>query len=113
MDLGLGGLPVQELEVSPCSAASSTQALNSSTWYGWSARESVPVSSRSHRCRLRVNAIRPCEVGDALVLEALELVGEVEDPVGQAVGQRRLAEPAVPAARPVRDGLRLQDHDPQ
>ena len=53
-----------------------------------------------------VDAVRPGEgdegreVRDALLLEPLDLVGEVADPVGQAVGQRRLAEPAVPAATP-------------
>ena len=61
----------------------------------------------------RVNATSAREVVDALVLEALELVGEVADPVREAVGQARLAEAAVPAARPERDGLRLEDGDPQ
>ena len=61
----------------------------------------------------RVKAIRLAQVGDALALEPLELVREVADAVGQAVGQRRLAEAAVPAARPERDGLRLEDDDPQ
>ena len=61
----------------------------------------------------RVNAMRPAQVVDALALEALELVGEVADPVGQAVGQARLAEAAVPAAGAERDGLRLEDHDAQ
>ena len=45
------------------------------------------------------------QVVDALLLEALELVGEVADPVGQAVGQARLAEAAVPSARAEADGL--------
>src|SRR4051812_9093150 len=40
----------------------------------------------------------PREVREAFALEEIELVPEVEDPVGQAVGQRRLAEAAVPAA---------------
>ena len=62
---------------------------------------------------VRVNVDQALQVGDALVLEALQLIGEVADPVGQAVGQRRLAEAAVPAARPVRDGLRLEDDDAQ
>ena len=53
------------------------------------------------------------QVGEALGLEPIELVGEVADAVGQAVGQRRLAEAAVPAARPERDRLRLEDDDPQ
>ena len=44
---------------------------------------------------------------------SLELVGEVLDPVGQAMGQAGLAEPAVATARPERDRLRLEDHDRQ
>ncbi len=55
----------------------------------------------------------PGEVVDALALEALELVGEVADPVREAVGQARLAEAAVPAAGPEGDGLGLEDDDPQ
>ena len=51
----------------------------------------------------RVNAIERPEVVDAFALEALELVGEVLDAVGQAVGQARLAEAAVAAARPEGD----------
>ena len=53
------------------------------------------------------------EVVDALVLEPLQLVGEVADAVGQAVGQARLAEAAVATARPERHGLRLEDDDAQ
>jgi hypothetical protein len=53
------------------------------------------------------------QVGEPLGLEPLELVRKVADPVGQAVGQRRLAEAAVPAGRPERDGLSLEDDHPQ
>ena len=53
------------------------------------------------------------EVVDALPLEPRQLVGEVLDPVGQAVGQARLAEAAVAAAGAERDGLRLEDGDAQ
>ncbi len=53
------------------------------------------------------------QVVEALPLEDLELIGEVPDPVGQAVRQRRLAEPAVPPAGAERDGLRLEDGHPQ
>ena len=46
-------------------------------------------------------------------LEQRELVGEVADAVGQAVGQAGLAEAAVAAARPEPDGLLLEDDHPQ
>ena len=61
----------------------------------------------------RVNAISACEVLDPFLLQPRQLVGEVLDPVGQAVGQARLAEAAVAAARPERHGLRLQHRDAQ
>ena len=48
----------------------------------------------------RVKAIRPCEVVDALPLQPLELLREVPDPVGQAVGQAGLAETAVAPLAP-------------
>ena len=51
----------------------------------------------------RVKVTSPREVVDALPLEALELVGEVADPVREPVGQARLAEAAVAAAGPEGD----------
>jgi hypothetical protein len=53
------------------------------------------------------------EVAKALVLERRELVAEVEDPVRETVGERRLAEAAIPAARPEPDRLGLEDDDAQ
>ena len=53
------------------------------------------------------------EVRDAFLLEPRDLVGEVADPVRKAVGQRRLAEAAVPAGRPEPDRLLLEDVDAQ
>lgn len=50
------------------------------------------------------------EVVAALPLEALELVREMADAVGEPVGQACLAEPAVAPRRTERHGLRLQ-HD--
>ena len=53
------------------------------------------------------------QVAHALRLEDVDLVGEVAHAVVQAVGQRRCAEPAVPAARAVAHAVGLEDHDPQ
>ena len=85
-------------------AASSTHAWSSVDLVRLVATSSVPVSSRSQSIpSSRTNATSSGEVRDALRLEDVELVGEVAHPVGQAVGQRRLAEAAVPAARPAAD----------
>ena len=79
----------------------------------------VGEGQRAGLLEVAVDAVGPGEVDqgpevvDALLLEALELVREVADAVGQAVGQARLAEATVPADRAVADGLRLEDRDPQ
>ena len=72
----------------------------------------VPVSSSSQSMpSSRTNAISPREVAPALGLEPVDLLGEVEQPVRQAVGQPRLAEAAVAAARAPADALGLEDDD--
>ena len=52
------------------------------------------------------------EVLDPLLLQPRQLVGEVLDPVRQAVGEARLAEAAIAAAGPERHGLGLQHRRP-
>ena len=61
----------------------------------------------------RVNSIRPVEVGDALVFETLQLVREVQDPVGQAVRQAASQNPPFRPLAPNDDGLRLEHDDPE
>ena len=53
----------------------------------------------------------PPEVVDPFAFEGLELIGEVLDPVRQAVRQARLAETAVAARRAEADRLHLEDRD--
>ena len=114
VDLGPRGIPVEEFE--------RLAVLGGLVDPGLELVDLVRLVGQGQGARLlevAIDAVGPreldqaLEVGDALVLEALELVGEVEDPVRQAVGQRRLAEPAVAAARPVGDGLGLEDDDPE
>ena len=53
------------------------------------------------------------QVCDSLPFEQRELVGKVTDSVGQAVGQRGLAESTVPPAGAEADRFLLEDDDPQ
>ena len=114
VDLGPGGIPIQEFErfavlgglVDPRLELVDLVRL---------------VGQRQHAGLLEVafDVVRPCEldqtleVGHALAFEAFEFVGEVQDPVRQPMRQGRLAESAVPTAGPERDRLRLEDDDPE
>ena len=97
---GLDRLAVEERERrSPCAAASSTYSCSPSTCHGSVATSSVPVSSSSASMpSLRTNATSSRRLRTPSASSTLELVGEVEEPVVEAVGQRRGAEPAVAAA---------------
>ena len=114
MDLGLGGLPVQELEVLPVLRRLVDPRAELVDLVGL-----VGEGERAGLLQVAVDAVvaregdRAREVLDALALEPLQLVGEVPDAVGQAVGQARLAEAAVATARAEGDGLRLEDGDAQ
>ena len=114
VDLGPGSVPVQELEVLPVLGRLVDPRPELVDLVGL-----VGQGEHAGLLEVALDAVlagegdEPVEVVDALALEALQLVGEVPDAVGEAVGQARLAEAAVAAGRPERDGLRLQDDDPQ
>ena len=98
----------------PCSAARSTYSCSPSTCHGSAATSKVPVSSSSASMpSLRTNATSSAQVAQALRLEPLELVGEVEEPVVEAVGERRRAEAAVATAGALRDPIGLEHDDAQ
>ncbi len=114
VDLGLDRRPVHELEL--------LAVLGRLVDPGAELVDLVGLVGHGQRARLlevavdrvsRVKAIRPRRLSRPSRSRTLELVGEVPDPVGQPVRQRRLAEPAVPPARPERDGLRLEDDHAQ
>ena len=93
---------------------SSTYSRSPSTCHGSAATSNVPGL-----LELRVDALvaherdELAQVADALRLEPLELVGEVEEPVVEPVGERRGAEAAVAAAGALGDPVGLEHDDAQ
>jgi hypothetical protein len=79
----------------------------------------VSERQRAGLLEIAVDAVRSgerdeaLEVVDALALESVELVGEVTDPVRQAVGEARLAEATVAAAGAGSHRSHLEHHDPE
>ena len=114
VDLGLDGRPVQELDVFAVFGGLVDPGPELVDLVGL-----VGQRERPGLLEVALDAVvagegdEPAQVREPFGLEAFQLVREVADPVGQAVGQRGFAEAAVPAARPERDRLRLDDDDAQ
>ena len=114
VDLGLDGLPVQELQMLPV-AGGLIEPRSELV-------DLVGLVGQGQGAGLLEVAIDPvqasecdqaAEVVDPFLLEPFEFVREVADTVGEAVGQRGLAEPAIAPAGAEGDAVGLGDDNPK
>jgi hypothetical protein len=114
VDLGLGRVPVQELEVLPVLGRLVDPRPELVDLVGL-----VRQGERARFLEVASDAVladerdQRLEVLDPLPLQPRQLVGEVPDPVSQAVGEAGLAEATVAPARPEPHGLGLDHLHPQ
>ena len=114
VDLVAGRVTVQELEVLPVFGGLVDPGPELVDLVGL-----VGQGERAGLLEVAVDAVlagerdQLLEVLDPLLLQPRQLVGEVADPVGEAVGEAGLAEAAVATAGPEPNGLRLQHRHPE